>query len=155
MFDVPFVETAAPFSFGLFFRVIMEQRIYHGCFYKNADGTNKIIAASNKCLAPTDKCFWKDTCDVKHGVKRRSRAKNEPRVTLRDFNCYHDEKLVDFWINKWITFPSRDNEAKHIAKTTHDSTNLLTKRTIVPGKVWESKQTKFTARRYNKTNKTN
>ena len=100
MFDVPFVETAAPFSFGLFFRVIMERRIYHGCFYKNADGTNKIIAAGNKRLAPTDECFWKDTCDVKHGVKRRSRAKNERRVTLRDFNCYHDEKLVDFWINK-------------------------------------------------------
>ena len=78
----------------------MEHCIYHGCFYKNADGTNKIIKAGEKSLVPTDECFWKDPCDVKHGVKTRSRAKNEPKVTLKDFNRYYDEKLVDFWINK-------------------------------------------------------
>ena len=47
--------------------------IYHGCFLKNADGTNKIIAAGDKCLVATGKCFWKDPSDVKHGVKTRSR----------------------------------------------------------------------------------
>ena len=56
-FDVPFVEAAALFSFGLFFQVTMEQRIYHGCFYKNADGTNKIIKTGDECLVSTDECF--------------------------------------------------------------------------------------------------
>ena len=78
----------------------MEQRIYHGCFYKNADGTNKIIKTGDECLVSTDECFWNDLCDVKHGVKTRSRAKNEPKVTLKNFNRYYDEKLVEFLINK-------------------------------------------------------
>ena len=94
------MEAAALISFGLFLQMTMVQRIYHGCFYENADGTNKIIKAGEKCLVPTDECFWKDPCDIRHGVKTRSHAKNEPKVTLRDFNRYYDEKLVDFWINK-------------------------------------------------------
>ena len=68
--------------------------------YKNADGTSKIIKAGEKCLVPTDECFWKDSFDVKHGVKTKSLANNEPGVTLKDFNRYYDEKLVDFWMNK-------------------------------------------------------
>ena len=99
-FDVPFVEAADLFSFGLFFQLAMEQCIYRGCFYKNANGTNKIIIIGDKCLVPTDECLWKDPCDVKQGVKTRSRAKNQPRVTLKDLNCYYDEELVEFWINK-------------------------------------------------------
>ena len=44
-----------------------------------------------------------------------------------------------------------DDETKHIVKTTYDTTkNSLTKRTIVPSKVRESKQTKFTPERCNK-----
>ena len=69
------MEAAALFSFGLFFQVTMEQRIYHGCFYKNADGTNKIIKTGDECLVPTDECFWNDLCDVKHGVKTRQGKK--------------------------------------------------------------------------------
>ena len=42
-----------------------------------------------------------------------------------------------------------DDETKHIAKTACDTTkNSLTKRTIVPSKIRESKQTKFTTERY-------
>ena len=74
----------------------MEQHIYHGCFYKNADGKNKIIKTDDKCLVPTDECFWKDPCEVKHGVKTKTRVKNESRVTLKSFNRYYDERLVDF-----------------------------------------------------------
>ena len=48
------------------------------------------------------------------------------------------------------------DETKHTAKTTYDTTkNSLPKRTIVPSEVRESKQTKFTAKHYNKTEKTN
>ena len=38
--------------------------MFVSCMFKNADGTNRIIMAGEKCLVPTDKCFWKDkiTC---------------------------------------------------------------------------------------------
>ena len=94
------MEVAVLISFGLFLHVTMEQRIYHSCFYKNADGTNKIIRAGEECSVSTEECFWEDPCDIKIGLKTRSREKNEPVVTLKDFNCYLDKKIVDFWINK-------------------------------------------------------
>ena len=53
----------------------MEQLICHGCFYKNADGTNKIIAAGEACPVPTDECFWKDLCNVRHGGKDKVTSK--------------------------------------------------------------------------------
>ena len=40
-------------------------KIYHGCMTKNADGSNRIIGPAQKCLVPTDKCFWKDPEDIK------------------------------------------------------------------------------------------
>ena len=98
--NVPFVEAAAVICFGLFLQVTMKQRIYHGSFYKNADGTNKIIKAGEKYSVPTEESFWKDPCDVKNGLKTTSREKNEPVVQLKDFNRYLNEKRVDFWINK-------------------------------------------------------
>ena len=59
-------------------------KIYHGCFPKIADGTNRIIAAGEKCIVATNKCFWKEPCDVvKHGVKTRSRAYTEPSVDYK------------------------------------------------------------------------
>ena len=57
-------------------------KIYHGCFYENADGTNKVIAAGELCLTPTKKCFWKDSSDAKDGVKTRSRANSEPTISF-------------------------------------------------------------------------
>ena len=94
------MEALVLISFGLFLQVAPEQCIYHGCFYKNADRTNKFINASEKCFAPTNDCFWKDPSDVKNGVKTRSHAKNKPKVTLRDCNRYCDKKLVNFSISK-------------------------------------------------------
>ena len=55
-------------------------KIYHGCFYKNADGTSKVIATGELCLTPAKKCFWRDHSNVKDGVKARSRANSEPIV---------------------------------------------------------------------------
>ena len=42
--------------------------IYHGCFTKNADGTNKFIGPGDKRPTPTAQCFWKDPKDVRSGV---------------------------------------------------------------------------------------
>ena len=48
------------------------------------------------------------------------------------------------------------DETKYTAKTMYSTTkNALTKRTTVPSQVRESKQTKFTAKHYDKTNKMN
>ena len=68
-------------------------KIYHGCFYKNSDGTNKIIVAGERCFAPTDTCFWKDPNDVKHRVKTRSSANNEPTVSFQPVDKYRENKI--------------------------------------------------------------
>ena len=44
----------------------------HGCFTKNIDGTNRIIANDEKCLVPTSRPFWKYIEDIPAGVKTRS-----------------------------------------------------------------------------------
>ena len=78
-------------------------KIYFGCFYKNADGTNKIIVAGEHCFAPTDKCFWKDPSDVKDGVKTRSRANNEANVSFKAADKYREDKIekaINFYVNK-------------------------------------------------------
>ena len=78
-------------------------KIYHGCFYKNADGTNKIIVTGERCFSPTDKWFWKDPNDVKHGVKTRSRANNKPTVSFQAVDKHQEvkiEKTIDFYVNK-------------------------------------------------------
>ena len=46
--------------------------IYHGCFSKNADGTNRIIANKENCLVPTSIAFWKYMEDIPTGVKTQS-----------------------------------------------------------------------------------
>ena len=63
-------------------------KIYHSCFYKNPDGKNKIIVAGERCFVPTNKCFWKDPNDVKHGLKTKSRAHNKPTISLQAFDKY-------------------------------------------------------------------
>ena len=52
--------------------------IYHGCFTKNVDGTNKILLAGERCLCPTAKPLWKFPEDIENvGVKTRSQTKRE------------------------------------------------------------------------------
>ena len=40
--------------------------IYQGCFTRNADGTNKIILAGERCPCPTAKPFWKFPEDIQN-----------------------------------------------------------------------------------------
>ena len=70
------------FFFSFFTCFVNIDKICHGCFYKNADGTNKIIVAGEQCLTSTAEYFWKDPNDVKHGVKTRSRANSEPTINF-------------------------------------------------------------------------
>ena len=83
------------------------EKIYHGCMAKNADGTNKIIGPGEKCLIPTDKCFWKDPRDIKKSkVKTRSCTKKEPIVSIKG---YHDYKQQRQWINRWVLCLAEEN----------------------------------------------
>ena len=51
--------------------------IYHGCFRKNADGTNRIIANKENCLVPTSRAFWKYIEDIPAGIKTHSQYKRQ------------------------------------------------------------------------------
>ena len=74
--------------------------IYHGCFTKNADGTNKLIGPGEKCLTPTAQCFWKDPNDVRSGVKTRSQSANQAIVSTEDYEYYFQKKqLIEQWIS--------------------------------------------------------
>ena len=63
-------------------------RIYHGCFYANADGFRKIIPKNENCLVRTNKCFWKDPVDVVTRAKTHSMSKKECCVSRRAPNNY-------------------------------------------------------------------
>ena len=87
--------------------------ISHGCFLKNVDRTNKIIAAGEKCLVATGKFFWKDPSDIKRGIKTRSRAKNEPTASYEDYDRYILQNefilcrvtfFLIIYLNKYITY---------------------------------------------------
>ena len=83
------------------------KKIHHVCMAKNADGTNKIIGPGEKCLIPTEKCFWKDPRDIKKGkVKTRSCTKKEPIVSIKG---YHDYKQQRQWINRWVLCLAEEN----------------------------------------------
>ena len=59
--------------------------IYHSCFTKNADGTNKLIGPGEKCLTPTAQCFWKEPKDVCSGVNQSA---NQLTVSTEDCKYY-------------------------------------------------------------------
>ena len=73
--------------------------IYHCCFTKNADGTNKLIGPGEKCLTPTAQCFWKDPKDVRSGVKTCSQSANQAIVST-DYEYYFQKKQR---IGQWIS----------------------------------------------------
>ena len=64
--------------------------IYHGCFTKKADGTNKLIGPREKCLIPTAQCFWKDPKNVRSGIKT---------LSIEDYQYYFPKKER---IQRWI-----------------------------------------------------
>ena len=81
--------------------------IYHGCFRKNADGTNKIIANDERCLIPCSKPFWKYIEDIPSGVKTRSQYKRQELVDRRTFDTYFQEKNKED-MERWRTAPDSE-----------------------------------------------
>ena len=78
--------------------------IYHGCFRKNADGTNRIIANNENCLISTSRAFWKYIEDISAGVKTRSQYKRQKLVDRITFDIYFRNKNKED-IEKWLTAP--------------------------------------------------
>ena len=55
------------------------ERIFHGCFTKNRDGTNRLIEKGKACITPTSNPFWKYPEDVHSGVRTRLQEKNKKK----------------------------------------------------------------------------
>ena len=73
------------------------EKIYHGCFTKNRDGTNKLIEKGKACITPTNNPFWKYPEDVHSGVRTGSQEKNQKKVRSGDFHKYFKQKDIQRW----------------------------------------------------------
>ena len=49
-----------------------QNKVFHGCFNENRDGTNRVIAPGEKCITPTSEPFWKYPEDIFASVRTRS-----------------------------------------------------------------------------------
>ena len=67
--------------------------IYHGCFTKNRDGSNRLIEKTKGCLFPTNNPFWKYPQDIPNGVRTQSQEKkNQNLVEKGEYNRYFRQK---------------------------------------------------------------
>lgn len=74
-------------------------KIFHGCFNKNKDGTNKLIEKGKGCICATSKPFWKYPWDVPDGVRTRSQEKQQKNVKVRDYDKYFQNiENIQLWL---------------------------------------------------------
>ena len=85
---------------SVFIALVRFTMSYHDCMLKNADGTNKTISGTERCIMPTDKCKWKYPSDVPNGVKTRPKANNEPTVGYEEVDKHFATKC---FIHRWVT----------------------------------------------------
>ena len=76
------------------------EQIFHGCFTKNREGTNRLIEKGKACIKPTSKPFWKYTEDVVGCVRTRSQEKNKKKVKSRDYDKYFKQKDIQRWLER-------------------------------------------------------
>ena len=86
---------------------VTKSHIYHCCFRKNADGTNRVIANKEACLVASSVPFWKYIDDIPVGVRTRNQYKNQELVTRRQFDNYFRNKNKEA-IEQWETAPDSD-----------------------------------------------
>ena len=63
-------------------KIQKSKQIFHGCFTKNRDGTNRLIEKGKACITPTSNPFWKYPEDVHSGVRTCSQEKNKKRLKV-------------------------------------------------------------------------
>ena len=67
-----------------------QNKVFHGCFDKNRNGTNRVIAPGEKCITPTSEPFWKYPEDIFASVRTRSQEqkyqqqKNLPKPNFKN-----------------------------------------------------------------------
>ena len=81
--------------------------IYHGCFRKNVDGTNRIVANDERYLLPCSKPFWKYIEDRPSVVKTRNQYKRQELVNRRTFDTYFSKENKED-IEQWQTAPDSE-----------------------------------------------
>ena len=73
------------FIFLFYLRIKITNQIYHGCFTKNADGTNRIITVGERYLCLTSQPFWKFPEDILDlGVKTCSQTKKGQQCVTKE-----------------------------------------------------------------------
>ena len=74
--------------------------VYHGCFKRNIDGTNRLIKKGDVCSRPTNIQFWMSTQDIINSVKTRSQERNQKDVKKVDFDEYFIKKNIGKQLKK-------------------------------------------------------
>ena len=74
------------------------EQIYHGCFTKNRDGTNKLTEKGKACMTPTNNPLWKYPEDVHSSVRTPSQEKIFKKVKSRDYDKYFKQKDIESWL---------------------------------------------------------
>ena len=78
---------------------IDNNKVFHGCFKKNKDGTNKLIEKGKGCICATSKPFWKYPWDVLDGVRTPTQEKQEKKVKRRDYDKYFQNiDNIQWWL---------------------------------------------------------
>lgn len=67
--------------------------IYHGCDLKYSNGTNIIIGRNEKCFIRTNKCFWKEPCEITDVVRTRFQLKNEPIAHWKTVDNHFNQRI--------------------------------------------------------------
>ena len=76
------------------------EKIFHGCFTKNKDGTNRLIKKGERCLVPTSNPFWNNPEDIEScSANTRSQGKNQKKVTKREYDKYFKQKDIQRWLD--------------------------------------------------------
>ena len=77
------------------------EKVFHGCFRRNQDGTNGVTEKNNRCFCLTNQLFWKQIENVPAGVHTRLHEQNQELVKRGKFNRYLRQKGRDS-IKRWI-----------------------------------------------------
>ena len=75
-------------------------KIYHGCFNKNKDGTNKLIKKGEKCLTSTHFPFWKMSMGCSKWCYDSCTRKNkQKKITTDKFIKYFQNiENIQWWL---------------------------------------------------------
>lgn len=80
---------------------------YHGCATRYSDGTNEIIEKGEKCLIPTNKCFWKDPIDVLNAVITRFQLLNQSIAHWKTIHRYFEQSIKRIIDDSLVNFEEK------------------------------------------------